>query len=220
MFFPNPGILAAGVGGPAIGQRLFTASGPFVVPADVFRICAVVIGRGGDSVGDTAGGVDVWFSGGGGGLSYSNNVIVTPGETLEISLSTNGVTISRGSTVLLWARNGRGQGVAGDGVVGDVRRSGGSGTGWDDRIILGAGAAGYTSNGEPSSGLGDEYRGGGGTSPYGGGAGASAGGASGGHGAAYGGGGATGGFKGGPGCARIIWGPNRAFPNTNTGDMA
>ena len=219
MFLPNPGIMAAGAGVVPVGQQLFTATGPFIVPADVFRICAVVIGRGGDSVGDYAGDTPFWFSGAGGGLAYSNNVIVTPGETLEVFISSNGVTISRGPTVLLWARNGREQGVAGDGITGDVRRSGGRGTGWDDRIIPGAGAAGYTSNGEPSTSIDDEYHGGGGTSPYGGGAGASAGGASGGNGAAYGGGGASGGFRGGPGCARIIWGPGRAFPNTNTGDM-
>lgn len=215
MFFPNPGIMAAGVGGPAIGQRLFTASGPFVVPEGVYSVCLVVIGRGG--------GGGRWHSGGGGGLAYVNNLSVVPGETLQVEVTGLLSRVSRAGTALAHASAGQGLG-AGAALVG-VGYSGGPGVQLfsDEGVASGGGAAGYTSNG--GSGTGASILGGGGTGPNGGGGGASGGSNPGSvNGGTYGGGGGRAEVDyfgtGGPGCVRLIWGPGRAFPNTLTEDMS
>lgn len=93
------------------GQQLFTAIGAnnFVVPANVYSICAVLVGAG-------AGGHYSWAnpSGAGGALAYANAIPVTPGETLVINVPAGGnpgasggnATITRAGTVLFGAQGG------------------------------------------------------------------------------------------------------------------
>ena len=108
-------------------EETFTTSGTFVVPANISSISAVCIagggGGGGSAISPGGGG------GSGGGLSYKNNISVTAGETLTITVGSYGsgaavpsnppggtdngdnggdTKILRGSTVLLEARGGFG----------------------------------------------------------------------------------------------------------------
>lgn len=224
MFLPNPGILAAGAGGGPVGQQLFTASGTFIVPDGVTSICAVLITRGGSSYFDDS--TFEVFSGGGGGLAWSNDIPVSPSEPLLVGIfqgSGLACYLSRQSTLPILRAINANSFVPGYGTNGDALRSGGAGASSSLGTGLGGGgAAGYTSDGQSAS-LGGASNGGGGTSPLGGGAGALAGIAPGRVGAAYGGGaaieydGTT--YAGGPACVRIMWGEGRAFPNTNTGDL-
>jgi len=72
----------------AQGQQEFTTPGTytFIVPANVESISMVAVGGGGGGaqISDDGGG------GGGGALAYSNNVSVTPGESLTIVVGTGG----------------------------------------------------------------------------------------------------------------------------------
>ena len=260
------------------GQQAFTTAGTYswVVPADVILICAVCVGQGAPGYRLTNG-VGGGLSAGGGALSYSNNIAVTPGESLTVSIDSSFSTLSRGATALVKAEAGKQWyespayvgGRASEGV-GQVKYSGGRAPSTEGS---GGGAAGYAGdggdgaspfNGSSGSGGGGGGGGGGGSqslagaAPSGGGVGilgqgtsgagggvdaGGAGGSSGGNGGgvssqtsqgpggSYGGGG--GGSRarfnydpavpsaaaGGPGAVRMIWGPNRAFPSTNTGDV-
>lgn len=260
------------------GQQAYITTGTstFIVPAEVTQICVVCVGVGGAGIAVTnsvGGGV----SGGGGALSYSNNIAVTPGESLTVSIDGAFSTLSRGATALVKAETGKvyyespayGGGRASQGV-GQVRYSGGNAYPTEGS---GGGAAGYAGDGgagaqafsgsSGSSGLGGGGGGGGpqtlaGAAPSGGGVGilgqgsngaggggnaGGGGGSSGGNGGgvssqtsqgpggSYGGGGGgsrsrysydptpPGAAAAGPGAVRIIWGPGRAFPSTNTGDV-
>lgn len=224
MFFPNPAILAAGAGVAPVGQQLFTASGTFIVPEGVTSICAVAIGYGGPA--DLASWGE-WFGGAGGGLAYSNDIAVTPGESLSVLISFSGTAqsyLARGGVNIVRATAGRfdtntDRPVPGTGTHGQVLRTGGgSGYALGAMKATGGGAAGYTSDGEGGGEIGVSGRSGRGTSPYGGGPGGAAGTAPTTLAATYGGGGGEDVGRG-PGCVRIIWGADRAFPNTNTGDI-
>lgn len=155
-------------GAPAANHVVFTTAGTYLVPNFQTSITALCIGQGGfsnrpeyicdgniffepDSIGGR----------GGGGLSYRNNIPVTPGETLYITFggvgsppasTTGGVQIRRGSTsgtILLAAGAGFYNG-GGGGVNSEV--SGGTGGSADSRN------AGYTvgggSGGEGGRGIG------------------------------------------------------------------
>lgn len=210
------------VGGLSSGQQLYTANGTFVVPAGVTSICVVAIGGGGPRSYD---GTD-YSGGGGGGLAYANAIAVTPGESLEVtvtatdpSLSPQGLSQLRRvatSTSLVAASAGR---VAGGNVIAGTGFAGGLGAQYFfGPSYQGGGAGGYTSAG----GAGDPNgltRGGGGADPLGGGPGAAGGASSNQNGLSYGGGAAATIGTPGLGCVRIIWGAGRAFPNTNTGDV-
>lgn len=95
-------------------QTSGTQTVSWVVPDDVTSICAVVVGNGAH---------------GGGGLSYRNDIPVTPGETLSLQFTTNsaggtsgvGCRIVRGATALCVAFSG------GRSTVSDGNRLGGSG---------------------------------------------------------------------------------------------
>lgn len=202
-----------------IGQQLFTASGAFIVPEGVTSLCMVAIGRGGKSEGILTGGP-------GGGLAYVNNVAVTPGQTISITVDESGSKANLGGSDIVHATSAENGGTTSGKPVVGLGFPGGTGRG-GSADMWGAGAGGYTSVGANArSGNG---RGGGGSSPLGGSAGGNAGGNS--TGVTAGGdfGGGAGSFflegygwqygEGGKGCVRLIWGPNRAFPNTNTGDM-
>ena len=111
--------------------------------------------------------------------------------------------------------------AAANGQAGSGGGAGGGGGG--DSSFTGGGGGGVGLLGEGTSGSG----GAGSVTTYGGGGGGGSGGASGGTALAgsYGGGGAGsdnssfGDPDGAGGAVRIIWGPNRAFPSTNTGDL-
>ncbi len=207
-------------GGPIpAGQQLFTAAGAFVVPAGVTSICVVVIGRGGDAATDES---TYSSSGGGGGLSYINNIAVTPGESLIIDTADGGTSgIRRVFTRLVSATNGNFNNPGGPGLGTGFSGGAGAVDGFANNLC-GGGAAGYAGNG--GNGFNGSSFGGGGTSVLGGlGGGAPAGNGVNLNGVNYGGGaGINGdGTIGVPGSAaiRIIWGNGRAYPNTSTGDV-
>lgn len=204
------------------GQQLFTSSGNFVVPDGVTSICAVAIG-----IGRTA---TDQRNGTGGALAFVNDSPVTPGETIEVYIDTSSSRLERPAQVaFLSAGAGRatapGIVIAGTGFPGGGRADGGASSSGLARN--GSGAGGYTSEGQTASDSSiNSGFGGGGSSPYGGASGADQGVSPNSDGAPYGGGGGkfyTGttlvAGAGGPGCVRIIWGPGRAFPNTNTADV-
>jgi hypothetical protein len=136
------------------GQLQWTTYGTFdfIVPAGVTSIAAVSIGSGGGGARGEAGDTDSSPAGGGGALSYSNAIPVTPGETLTIVVGQGGSAatfrgdgnpgadtgIRRGATTfLLKSQGGRGGnwasaiggagGAAATFSIGDVRYSGGKG---------------------------------------------------------------------------------------------
>lgn len=163
----------------APGQQVFTANGTFVVPSGVTSISAVCIGMGANSFSDQGGR--------GGDLRYATTLAVTPGETLDIEVSTsNGATrILRAGTPILSARGGgSGSSTATGGDIGGGNGgTGGAGSGGTNGG--GGGAGGYSAaggNGGGNSANGSSSTGGGG----GGGAGSNA------VGGAGGGGGGTG----------------------------
>lgn len=228
IFMPNPGILVAGSATAPVGQHLLTsASGTLILPAGVTSICAVAIGFGGAGAeyeGDIGGG----WSGAGGGLAYVNQYVVPDGATVSWTISGGqggASTLRIGSVVVVqagaaWDADSSGlDGRPGNPLVG-VGYSGGSGSGYvssSNSQKGGGGAGGYVSAGGAGGGSGS--LGGRGVSPNGGGSGGAGGSMPSNQGGDYGGGG--GGFsgRGGAGCIRIIHGPGRAFPNTNTGDI-
>lgn len=207
-----------------------------VIPSDVISVCGVVVALGGSHQ----------YGGNGGGLSWRNNIPVTPGETLYYTVTAtlsglyrNGDHIT-GEILLLASSNGKG-GKAAD-PINDGGGNGGAGS-RDQYYRSGGGAGGYTGNGGKYggqagwSGSGSGGGGGGGHGRTtgairpGGGVGLKGQGAnglgigsdgpgnpgSGGIGANYGGGGDPNnrGISG----LRLIWGPNRAYPSTNTADI-
>ena len=142
----------------------------WTVPTGVNSICVVCIGGGASGIytGDT------YTSGGGGALSYTNNIAVTPGEVLQVVAGSGGwgsgggsSYISRSGTNLILAVGGQDTyneypagGSASDGV-GAFRYSGGDGAlAYTADIIFpadsfrpgGGGAAGYSGNGGYGSG--------------------------------------------------------------------
>ena len=123
------GMSAAAAAPSGGGQFVATAAGSWVVPEGVFSISAVMVA--------------LQASGGGGGLSYSNDIPVTPGETLTYSFAANvnGSRLLRGTTVLLKAVPAT---VTISEAVGDVKFAGGlAGSGFG----AGGGAGGYAGNG-------------------------------------------------------------------------
>ncbi|MDP3215483.1 MAG: hypothetical protein Q8S73_15350, partial [Deltaproteobacteria bacterium] len=135
------------------GERVFMASGSFVVPAGVTQVSVVVVGAGGsfDYSVSTQGGQ------GGGGLCYRNDIPVTPGASVPVVVGVapsgggNGGDSSFNGTLI--ARGGRGTrvatGGAGGGGTGGTCFNGGAGgnasgyRNWGG----GGGAAGYAGAG-------------------------------------------------------------------------
>ena len=143
---------AAGSSGGAPSGQYTKTSGvatTWKVPNGVTSICIVCIGSGNPN------GTITYTEGfGGGALSYSNNVPVTPGETLSVAcygdgaLEFDGAIVMRGLTPLVGARSSSGSvgGKATDGY-GNARYSGGYGGGEAGNRGGGGGAAGYAGNG-------------------------------------------------------------------------
>ena len=194
------------------GQIQFTSAGAysFVVPNGVTAISVVAIGGGGGGNGgglSSEGGLG-GCGGGGGALAYVNNISVTPGETLTVSVGGGGAgspnagggytgiasSLLRGSTKLISA-NGGGGGLVfgGSGGTVDVGLGGAGGKGGAGNSSGGGGgggAGGYVgSGGDGGSGFGGgDYSVGNGKAGAGGAAGGGGGGAYGGFAGAGGGG--------------------------------
>ena len=202
----------------------------WVVPEGVTSISAVAVGPGGQN---TASG------GGGGALSYVNDLAVTPGETLTIQVGQHNDDsfVRRASTDLLLAE-GASSATAGQASngVGDVRHSGAAGGSGGSGS--GGGAAGYGGDGNSGTGgsgaSGAANAGGGGVGLFGQGSSGTPNtgqGGSGGQdttptfaGGVHGGGGrsisgnANARQTGGIGAVRVVWpGATRQFPNTDVG---
>lgn len=165
-------IMGAGGGGGNAGEAVFTTTlssktHSWTVPDGVTSICALCIGAG---AGATT------RAGGGGALAWSNNIAVTPGETLSVlvsgettSSSPSGSEIRRSGTSLIFAGGGRinadstftgdggGKGRAGggylesyDGYYYDITSGGGGAAGG----YTGDGAFANTNTGVNGSGAG------------------------------------------------------------------
>lgn len=144
------------------GEQEYIEAGTYswTVPANVTSISAVVVGGGGGG-----GSGSVPRAGGGGALAYQNNIAVTPGETLTITVGaggtggasgytvqTDGATggfsaVNRGGTSLVRANGGAPQ--TGGAVVVGLGGAGGAGGG----LVCagGGGAGGYTGKGGDGS---------------------------------------------------------------------
>jgi hypothetical protein len=190
----------------------------------VTLIAAVAIGPGGN----TGNSGSAQLNGGGGGaLSYDNAIVVTPGETLSITVGSVGgdSSIKRGATTLLLAKGASSQtgGQASSGV-GAVKYSGGDGASGKStpptKYGMGGSAGRY--DGDGADGSGNDSL----SSVYGGDGANLVGGynvntAQAANGTAYGGG-CRGGTSGSPvgaqGAVRIMWGTGRSYPS-NAGDV-
>lgn len=158
-----------------IGQQQWTAAGTysFVVPPGVFYVHCVVIASGGGGARGAEGDTNESPAGGGGALSYSNGIAVTPGETITVVVPLGGSAgssmssgsaaadagIKRGAAWLVMAKGGAGgnwaSGIGGAGGaaalgVGDVRWSGGKGQDATN-FTYGGWSGRYTANGVPGS---------------------------------------------------------------------
>lgn len=138
-----------------VGQKISTTTEDWIVPTGVTSICVLCIGKGGDGS-STAG----YYGAGGGALAYTNNITVTPGDTLKI---TPGGLAWANTTYIVYADQGRlptftgrpsvlvddGGGKAAS-SIGSVKYSGGA-AGLDSSVGGkgggGGGAAGYAGNG-------------------------------------------------------------------------
>ena len=180
------------------GQDAYTSSGTYswVAPTGISSVSVVAIGGGWQDTG--------YGRGGGGGLGWKNNISVIPGQSYTVFVGPGGSdSVSAETSYFINAETV--SGLAGSSGAGGSYVGDGGGTGGYAGAPFGAGggAGGYSGNGGNAA------------SDYGNGSGGSGGG--GGHylseGASF--------YRlnGGGGAVRIIWGPNRAFPSTNTGDV-
>lgn len=158
------------------GGALFTTVGTtnWTVPSGVTSICAVCVGGGGGGSGSTLSSNGISGGGGGGGsLSWSNNISVTPGETLTVVVGAGGT----GGPVGVNSATSGGQSY--------IQRSGSDliramgGTDGVYNVTGGSGAAGGQYMAINSEGGGSGGRGGGGSNGNVGGGGGGAGGYSG-----------------------------------------
>ena len=230
------------------GQQEYTTAGTYswVAPSGVTSVSVVTVGAGSSSTwafpyipGGSGGGLG-WknniavtpgqsytvvvgaLSNSTGGTSYFINTSTVAGfggqDASTLGSNTEG-TVPGGTFVGDGGGNGGPAGVSGSGSGGGGGAGGYTGAGGGGRSYNSNTGAGYGGSGGGGAGGGDGGVGGGvgllgqgANGTYPGGAG------SGGSGALYGGGGSSGGGGGG-GAVRIIWGQNRAFPSTNTGNL-
>lgn len=218
-------LMAAGIT-PPTGQQIYSSSGTFsfIVPAGVYSICVACVGASGDAAASPSS-----ASGGGGACAWTNDIPVTPGETLTVQVGSSRSAgssaaagqsrIRRGSTDLVMAMPGMaydwsgGQGGQAANCVGANRFSGrdggtqigGSAAGLSGTLpaaLFGYGGTGVvfgSSSWSTQTPLGNAEQRRSGASAGGGGA---------------GGGSIAASGKGGAVC--IIWGPGRGFSTTST----
>lgn len=148
-----------GAGGLQFGlnEAVFTATGSnsWVVPAGVTSVSVVAVGGGGGGCRSTSAG----GGGSGGDLRYYNNLSVTPGETLTITVGSGGTRgttggdggfsrVARGGTTLLEAAGG------GGGTTAAPRAKNGTSSTIGGSIGGGDGGAGATASGSVQCGGG------------------------------------------------------------------
>lgn len=221
--------------GAVIGQAEYTTPGSYSweCPAGVTSVCAVCVGGGTLRAG--------------GGLGYKNDISVTPGVEYDVVVGgasqdsyfvNTSTVVGEGGTLTTgggYVGDGGGNGGDSPGSGSDAGAGAGgySGDGGDSTSGDGNAGAGGGGGGGRTEGFTGDDGGGGGVGIYGQGA-SGAGGVDGSEGGKGGSGGAdgtisgNGGLYGGgsandgtpaTGAVRIIWGPGRAFPSTNTQDM-
>lgn len=203
-----------------VGQVTLTSSQTWVVPNDVFSISVLGVEPGQN--GTNGAGQSNAGSGGPGGLGgnarYLNNIAVTPGQTISVSIGSGtfnfgGMLSGAAGGVYLGRAGTGGNGATGGAVGGAGGGSGGSGISISTPTKLTPGLGGIK-----GSGLGPTTAGGAGGAGLFPGGGGGGGGGSGSDGTAAPGPGGAGG-EGGGGCVRIIWpGVQRSFPGTRTAD--
>jgi len=175
--------------------QVFTASGTFVVPADVYWLRVRLWGGGGGGAGSFRGGGANGPGGGGGSGGYSEGwVAVTPGQSIPVTIgaagSAGGVASNGGAGgttsfgAFISATGGLGGKHAGDANAGfggaggtatggELNISGGIGGGWSPWTLpAGEGGTGAAAPMGGPGGLGNYASGGAGILPGGGGAGA------------------------------------------------
>lgn len=109
---------------PPRGQQIYGSPGTFsfVVPVGVISICCACVGPGGSAFTYIGSSTILDASGGGGAIAWTNNIPVTPGETLTVVIgaggSENRTELRRGSTVLVAAAAGRNGGSNSPGAGG------------------------------------------------------------------------------------------------------
>jgi len=209
----SPGAFPGGAGGG--GGALAYANNIAVIPGTSYTVVVGarnnIPGYAGDSSFNStsvaAGGGQNGASGGG----LGGSVIYGTGGSGGRGAPDNGSNPAAGGGAGGYAGTGGAGGAAGaNGQAGTGGAGGGgAGAGGGDK---GAGGGGVGILGQGSSGAGGVYQGGGGGGGSGGTAGTSIG-----EGGNYGGGSSQ--LSSGQGAVRIIWGYNRAFPSTNTGDV-
>ena len=199
-----PGIVAGRAVPSPVGEVTLTAaSGTWVCPAGVTRVCAVLVGKGGKGV--NQGGY--WCAGGdGGALAFKNNIAVVPGTSYSFVIGSTtqifGLRVFAGVNGYSSPnyQNRYGSEATTDGAP-DGRCNGAAAysVGDPERGAVGGGAGRY--EGTPAAaGVGVGLFGTGSTGSYG------AGGVT-----AYSYSGRV--TPGGPGAIRIIWGTGRSFPS-------
>ena len=72
------------------GSQYFNSSGTFIVPDGVSALSVAVIGAGGGGGGGRGAG-GAGKGGGGGGFAKGNNLVVTPGETINVTVGNGGL---------------------------------------------------------------------------------------------------------------------------------
>ncbi|MFN4140227.1 hypothetical protein [Aestuariivirga sp.] len=149
--------LGAGAGRPS-GQQVFLVGGEaqFVVPDGVTEISILCVGAGG-SLGTTTG---ISRGGaGGGGLSWVNNVPVTPGETLTVNVGAAASGAAGGNSEVLRGTTPLCRAGGGGTTASTTGGSGGLGGTGDYAYVQGGGRGGAGGTG---NGTNDSYDGGGG----------------------------------------------------------
>ena len=141
------------------GEQVNALTASFVVPANVFKLCAVVVGPGERGSSGWNGPGTGGRGGRGSDLRSINDLPVVPGETLTISIAASsspnpGARILRGSSVLLSAiASNVGSTAIGAGPFGGTVGGGNGGNqgfgpdGSSTRCSGGGGAGGYSGNG-------------------------------------------------------------------------
>lgn len=188
---------------PVIGEALLTAAtGTWTAPAGVTSVCAVLVGKGGNGSQYPAFGRG---SGGGGALTYGNDIQVTPGDTYQFSIDTNATQIfgMRAPAGVPGTTSTVGSGGEADmsgPAIASFRGGSGRNPATVNATVQGGGAGKYDGVGDWASGIGSQLYGIGVNS-----------------GSQYGAGGASvysgSAPIGQPGAIRIIWGLGRSFPN-------
>lgn len=206
---------------PDPGQIQWTAAGTYswVVPAGLRSICALVVAPGTPGYCADVNYMGIrWrgYGGYGGQLDYRNNIAVTPGETLTITVGSGGTTdtgsnatkrLAAGTTILKWSKGSISLSGTGSG--------GSAGYSNDNQYIYGGNSGNLTTKTGTMKGSssGIDIRTGKSTSN------GYTGGTSGGGGAAGVINGTNYRYKGGDGGVRIIWGDGRSYPGTLITDL-